>query len=320
MGTQKVLEYDDSQDKEIFLDEELEEACLRLSACTVANSDGKPNEDAFSVILKDKILWVCVFDGTTSLRPIPKLEGQTGARFASHYLKHNFNNVLENNNSTPREVLLEMNKSLLEEAIKLGGKLSDTHSLPAAMATLVKLDIENSVLDFAHVGDTYGIIVKKNLTSDIFTDDKNKRFDSELLSLMKEVSSSEGITPRQVRGNKEFEQALVNMFIRRNNNPDGSGAGLLNGDPNMSMYIQEGRILLKDVKSVFVATDGVEIQGYDVREDTYRNFIVEEYTKGGLMKLIELKKQSEDADPDWNHLRYKHSDDATAVVITFADN
>ena len=38
------------------------------------------------------------------------------------------------------------------------------------------------------------------------------------------------------------------------------------------------------------------------------------------MKFINIKKDSEDADPEWNYVRYKHSDDATGVVVWFVDS
>ena len=31
---------------------------IEISACTIANSDGKPNEDAFALVVDEKCLWI----------------------------------------------------------------------------------------------------------------------------------------------------------------------------------------------------------------------------------------------------------------------
>jgi hypothetical protein len=36
-----------------------------------------------------------------------------------------------------------------------------------------------------------------------------------------------------------------------------------------------------------------------------------------VKELIRIKKQIEDNDPDWQLVRYKHSDDATGIYISF---
>lgn len=312
----RFFDYDNLKEAERYFDETMvKNSNVWLSACIVPNGDGKPNEDAFSVVIANKLIWIGVFDGATSLRTLEKLQGMTEARFASDFLKNRFiNNEVELNNS-PKKVLLDLNAQLLEEAKKLGGNLEDTHSLPAAMVTLVKVDIDKFSLDFAHVGDTWAVVYGQDGESNLMTEDKNKKFDDEMFELIQSIAASKGMTNRQARQEETVKKALYEMYLRRNNNPNGKGSGLVNGDPNVEMYIQEGKISLSDKKAVLIGTDGLEIQGGLLSDDSYRDLLWKNYLMGGFKKLIQLKKESEDNDPDWKFVRYKHSDDATGVMV-----
>ena len=313
----RILSYENKDDSRLFLTENLTENGLQVCACTIANSDGKPNEDAFSVVEKEGIVWVAVFDGTTSLKSIPALREQSGARFASHFIKEEVVKTLLETSMDPQEILIKINSLLLDQATLLGGSLSDTHSLPASMATIVKLDIPNQVLKFAHAGDTYGIAFKTDSSSIVFTDDKNNKFDQEMFELMKRISSEKRISIKQARQEEELKNALYEMFIRRNNNPNGLGSGLVNGDPNVKLYIQNGEYPLENIDSILVATDGLEIQGYSITDSVFQKHLFQILKNEGFEGLIKRKKEVEDNDPDWNFVRYKHSDDATGVFVSF---
>lgn len=312
----RFFEYDNREESEKYFDETpVENLDIKLSASSVPNGDGKPNEDSFVVVTKDKVIWVGVFDGTTSLRVLDMLQGTTGARFASNFLKDHFINDEMEIMESPKEMLLELNAHLLEEVKKLGGKLEDTHSLPAAMVALVKIDMDKLSLDFANVGDTWIVIYDQNSESELVTEDTNKKFDDEMFDLIQSTATSKGLTNRQARQEETIKQALYEMYLRRNNNPNGKGSGLVNGDPNVGMYIQEGTISLGNKAAVLIGTDGLEIQGRLLADDSYRKYLWENYLEGGFKKLVFLKKESEDSDPDWRFPRYKHSDDATGVMV-----
>lgn len=312
----KIFDYDDKNDKELYSEKEIEQFDFKISACTVANSDGKPNEDSFSIVINEKIIWLAIFDGTTSLKQIPLLKDQSGARFASHFLKNIFPGIVLENND-PQKVLAKLNNLLLEESKKLGGVLGDTNSLPASTGTIVKIDFSSNNIEFAHLGDCYFVEFLNDGSSKVVTNDLNKKFDDKMFSLMKEISKRENITIKEARNSQELKNALIDMYVSRNNNPDGSGSGLLNGDPNAERYIQTEKISLKTVDSLLIASDGLEIQGKDINNLMYRKLLLDELLNGGLKQLIKLKRDSENDDPDWNNPRYKHSDDATGIFVQF---
>jgi serine/threonine protein phosphatase PrpC len=313
----KTFNYGGERDGKVFLGPK-EVGGVKVSAFTVANSDGKLNEDAFSIEKIENYLWVGVFDGITSLRPLAKLEPITGARFASHFLKNNFLRVAKEVIS-PKDLLIRLNQELLIEAKKLGGILEDTHSLPATMATIVRIDLAAERIQIAHVGDSYVIVYKSDGEGMVVTDDRNKKFDEGMLELIKQIAKEEGMTNRQARQTEMVKRALYEMFIARNNRRDGSGSGLINGDPEMERYIQTVNLSTEGVKALLVGTDGLEFQGKPFDKKDNLKMLFGQYLEGGFGRLYELKKRSEDNDPEWKFVRYKHSDDATGVMVEFEE-
>jgi serine/threonine protein phosphatase PrpC len=308
-----ILKYSDESDSEIYLEEKVG---LRVVAATMAGSQEKPNEDAFAVAVDGEYLIAGVFDGTTSLKPIKSLGDQSGARFAAHFLKSEFANL--DPKSAARQMLLELNRKILEKSLQFeGASLSDTHTLPASGGTMVKIEMDKNLISFAHLHDSCGVKYYKDGRSEVFTDDKNHKFDARMFDLIAQIAKEKDVTPKVARQDERVKQALIQMFIERNNNPDGTGNGLINGDPNMEQYIYSGSFGSEDLKAVLLCTDGLVPQGWSINEHEDRMKILNLVEKDGFQGLFTVKRQSEDNDPDWNHIRYKHSDDATGLLIMF---
>ncbi len=315
-----ILSYEQSVEQEVYLQTRLVvgNKALNVSAATIAGLPEKPNEDAFAVASNDNVLFAGVFDGVTSLKPIPALGNETGAHFASHFLKDRF--ATTQSYATPEEMVIALNSELLEASTALGGKLSDTHSLPATLATIITLSRDNDSFAFAHAGDCFGIVFFEDGHSQVFTDDKNAKFDNKMFVLIGKIAREKGITPRQAREDERVKTALIEMFIDRNNNPDGHGSGLVNGDPNLAKYIQAGSIPLRGVAAILLGTDGLLPQGWSLGKEEDRQKIRAMISSGGFKEMFSVKHTSEDSDPDWQHIRYKHSDDATGLLIALANS
>ncbi|MBN1463827.1 MAG: hypothetical protein JW922_09180, partial [Paludibacteraceae bacterium] len=149
------------------------------------------------------------------------------------------------------------------------------------------------------------------------SNDLNAKFDNKMFKLIKKVAVSKNISNREARMETTITDTLLDIYTYRNNNPNGKGSGLVNGDPNVEKYIQVGKIPLNNVKAILLATDGLEIQGKPINNKDVRDTFFHTLETEGFNKLIELKHASEDADPDWINLRYKHSDDATGIYFSF---
>lgn len=294
---------------------------IKISAYTTAgrryiDSPKKPNEDAFSIIkLKDSIT-AAVFDGTSSLKPIKSLGEQTGARFASHFLK----SQLEGNVrvTTTKEIIRELSKLLLARSLQFeGSTLENTHTLPASTATIIKLDLEKEIIELSHVGDSYCVVFYKDGNSKLITVNKNRDYDNKIFELMKKVAQEKHITSREARQDEKVKHALIDKYQDSHNRPDGTGQGLINGDPNVEQYIQDTSIPLKSVNAVLLASDGLIPLDLDEQNSEDRSKLLEIIQEDGLKEVVRMKCKVENNDPNWNLIRYKHSDDATGIFISF---
>jgi serine/threonine protein phosphatase PrpC len=313
-----ILPYSDSADQELYKQTTLHhnKATIKLHAGTIAGSPKNPNEDAFAVTFEDEILLAGIFDGTTGF-PVPALGKVTSARYASHFIKEQFGTTVKS--MSPEKILLAINDRLWETARKLNGiTRSDTLTLPASTATVIKIDVKNHLLFFAHIGDAFGIVYFDDGHSELFTDNKNNQFDEEIFALIRTIAEEDALTNREARHDKRINEALRHMYYKRNNNKEGKGSGLINGDPHVQIYIQTGEIDLQGVNAILLGTDGLLPQGWSEHTEQDRQQLFDQIQTGGFQKLFKTKKQSEDADPDWNHIRYKHSDDATGILVQMA--
>lgn len=292
---------------------------LQMSATTLAgrknpDSPQKPNEDAFSIKIIDSTLLAAVFDGTSSLKPISSLKDETGARFASHFLKKAFEAMVQT--QKPKEIIREINKLLLDQSLKFEGtSLLDTHTLPASTATIAQIDPAKKFVNISHVGDSFCIVFYKDGHSKLVTIDKNKAYDDKVLNFIKQIAVEKHISPREARQDERVKQALLDMFQDSFNRADGTGQGIINGDPNAEQYVQDISLPLESLEAIFLGTDGIIPPGLDEQNEEDRQKIYNILKTGGLEELIKVKRDTEDNDPDWNLVRYKHSDDATGIFI-----
>lgn len=315
------FQYPIEQDQKIFRDAniKLKSNFFTIQACTVSGSkDGKvrkPNEDAFSLLTLNQTLLAAVFDGSSSLKPIKSLKDQTGARFASHYLKNTLEK--ENENISIKKIIRSLNKKLLSRTLEFeGASLKDANTLPASTVTLVQVAPDQNAINISHVGDSFCIVLFADQHTEFITVDRNKKYDDEILQQMRKIAIEKHISPRDARKDEIIEQALIDMFQDSFNKPNGTGQGIIDGDPNVEQYIQDISIPLNSVSALFLGTDGIIPPGWNEQEPLDQKKIFETIQKRGLDKFIKIKLDTEDADPDFTHnVRYKHSDDATGIYI-----
>jgi serine/threonine protein phosphatase PrpC len=293
---------------------------ISVSAATLQGSkDGKtrkPNEDAFSVVSNNRRLFVAVFDGCSSQKSIDWLTDRTGARFASHFLKEQFE-VL-GPSLDPSGLLQKLNALLYREsASHQGASTQDVHSLPATTATIAVLDYDDNTLHVCHLGDTFCLVFYVDGSSKLVTIDKNERYDSEVFAQIAKIAKQKHITPREARHDLSINQAVKDMFQKTHNAPDGTGQGVINGDPVAEKYMQYEILPLAGINAILLGSDGLIPPGLDEHTETGRIQLLEVLKNGGVTALIKRKIEAENADPDWNHIRFKHSDDATGIYIKF---
>ena len=291
---------------------------VSVSAVTLQGSkDGKnkkPNEDAFSIVSDNTRLFAAIFDGTSSQKPIDWLVGQTGARFASHFMKGQFEDlapVLK-----PSQLLAKLNQHLFQESTSHQGvSTQDVHSLPATTATIAVLDHSSGTLHICHLGDTFCLVFYVDGSSKLLTIDKNERYDTRVFTMIAKIAKQKHITPREARHDPRVDQAVKAMFQNTHNAPDGSGQGIINGDPVAERYMQYETLPLGGISAILLGSDGLMPPGLDEHTATGQIQLLKILKHGGLAALIKRKVAVENADLDWKYIRYKHSDDATGIYI-----
>jgi serine/threonine protein phosphatase PrpC len=323
-----LLTYNPSDDQSVYQSEELELktaklVTVRLAACTYAGRSDydqpqRPNEDAYGAMQPDsQSLLIAVFDGTSNITPITGLKDQTGARFASHFLKAKLEELTLIKD--PAALLIELNEALLHESQRVAGaRLDDVHSLPCSAATVAVLDFNTGKLAIGHLGDTFAWARMKDSPSCMLTDDLNRVYDQGMFDLIRQIAARERITPREAYTCPEVKQALLDKNSATHNHPDGKGVGLLNGDPVAEQYIQSYEMPMGGITDILLGSDGLVPPDLDGQDDTDREEMFALLDEGGLQVLIERKRAVEDADPDRHLVRYKHSDDATGVWVRLA--
>lgn len=315
------LNYTSNNDQKFFAQNEhqSDKLKMKISVGTLAgrkdfNLPQKPNEDAFYVKIASDSLFAALFDGTSSLKPIASLGEESGARFASHFLMDAFQ--AESAGRLPEEIIRKLNRLLLEKSTSFeGADLDDVHTLPASTATILEINLAEELIRLSHVGDSFCIIYFKNKKSKFVTIDKNKAYDDQVLAMMGLIAKEKNITPREARQDPRIKKALLEMFQDSFNKPDGTGQGIINGDPNVERYIQDISFSLNEVEAIFIGSDGIVPPSYDEQKENDQKKMFEILKNGGVEKLIQITSQIEDEDPDRKFLRYKHADDATGIFI-----
>jgi serine/threonine protein phosphatase PrpC len=292
---------------------------VRVQALTAAGAATGPNEDAFALLAAGDTLLVGVFDGTTSLAPIPALAaaGLTGARFAAQVLRAA---LLRDGRAAAgcdvKDLLGRLNARLGEATRQLAARqcvpLDDP---PASSATLARLDFGAGRLQVASVSDSWCLVVDRDGGSALVTTDRNAAFDAQVFALIGRIAAEAGLTPRAARARPEVQALTRALRLRKHNAPDGSGVGVVNGDPALLPYIETIDRPLAGVRGVLLGTDGLVPPGRTLTDPADRAWLLGELGAGGLPRLLDLKRTAEDADPAWQHIRFKHSDDAAAVYV-----
>lgn len=130
-----------------------------------------------------------------------------------------------------------------------------------------------------------------------------------------DIAIEQRITPKEARGDPRIREAIMAMFQNTRNRPDGKGEGMVNGDPNMDRYIHAASISLKGVRAILLGSDGLIPPGMDERKKEDRKILFGIACTEGIEGLVNYTRRIQDADPDRWQVRYKHSDDATGVLI-----
>lgn len=318
---QDKLDYDTDTDDSVSLGRLINSGgrTCKVSAATDAGrklleDSQKPNEDALSVVVHDGGITAAIFDGASSQKPIPEIGEASGARFASHTLKEMFEQMPEK--ADGKMVLRDLNNMFGEKLRDFPSvDYSELNSLPTSTATIAKINFLENRLDISHVGDSFAAVLCEDGTTELLTDNLHRPHDVKVLELVQQIAKEKAITPREARADPRIRAAIMEMFQTTRNRADGTGEGMVNGDPNMDQYIYVRSLPLAGVRAILLGSDGLVPPDMDESQEDDRRVLFDIVCREGIEALIELTRNTEDDDPDFWHLRFKHADDATGILL-----
>jgi len=313
-----VLSYDDAADDRFVNDVTVElgateQHLVALQVATAASSSGRANEDAIAAATHEGLLYLAAFDGAGGIRTSTAAE-VTAGRFASHVVRDAFTDAVRL--LEPSNVIFELNRTLTEANKQFPGvDGSDPLTLPGTGATVAQIDWESRVLSVGHVGHGYCMVWYEDGASELITSDVDNEFDEAMFEYVEGVAQQQGISNREAFALPAVREKITEATERKSNRSDGRGAGIVNGLTDAQLYIEEVNVDLAGVRSVLVATDGFTVVQGDPADSEYRYWLGRALRQGGVEHVLNHKFESEEKDPDWEHVRYAHSDDASALYL-----
>jgi serine/threonine protein phosphatase PrpC len=269
------------------------------------------NEDAF---VENSSLGVYgVIDGATSLAAFTGKNGETGGYLASRIIAECLVSMRSTSGDdfSLYEALLEANRQLRVEMIKHGIHMDRKEELWGACVVLIR--VMEDYVEFAQAGDCMLTAVYSDGLIRTITRDQLEHLDSVTRSLWAK-GVSEGLIMRDELWSYVKQQIVSG---RQSANTD-SGYGVLNGDPELSRFMEFGRINRINLKALLLMSDGLYMPKTDGQPSSDAEEVTRSVISMGLENYINQLMDIEESDPDClNYPRVKKSDDKTALWIEF---
>lgn len=275
---------------------------------TTKKGVGLLNEDA--VIFHPKANLYGVLDGVSSLVPYLNSKKETGGFIAANLIRDYFESIADL--GSLKDHMVEVNDLLREQMVLANIDLEKKEELWGAALSIVR--VQDDGVEFIQTGDCMILAVYENEEVRPLTRRQVSHLEAPAFDKWQE-----GIT-KGLKSQKEIHETVIDT-IRKNryqSNTDG-GYGVLNGEKNAFRFFEYGKINLTCLKHIILLTDGMFLPINIVPEQSsYWSFVANRILNKGIelytQELIEL----EESDPECiDHIRFKKSDDKTAIVISF---
>ncbi|SFE10406.1 Protein phosphatase 2C [Paenibacillus catalpae] len=269
---------------------------------------GVLNEDA--IISHPKANLYGALDGVSSLVPYVNSKKETGGFIAANLVKNYFESLTEP--GSLKDHVTEVNNLLREQMILANINLEKKEELWGAALAILR--VHDDGVEFIQTGDCMILAVYDNEEVRPLTWRQVSHLEASAFAKWQE-----GIT-KGLNSRKELHETVIATIVqnRYRSNTDG-GYGVLNGEKDAVRFFEYGKINLTCLKHIILLTDGMFLPTNIVPEqNSYWSFVAHSILDKGLTlytrELIEL----EECDPEcMNHVRFKKSDDKTAIVINF---
>ncbi len=270
---------------------------MKLSVQKIyAKGSHRLNED--ELLIKDNLY--VVFDGASSLVPYISKKGKTGAKIAAKIAKKEFSK----NIGTLKQLAIDANTKIREEMKKEKINMNRKEELWCTSAAILRL--KDNEAKYLVIGDCFILAINRDASYGLLV----PYYDQDLETMKKW---------RKLADNKvENIWSELKPYIVKVRKEENIKYGCLSGEKEAVNFFKQGRIHLKDIKSLILFTDGLLIPKEDPEEDEDWDLFVKIYQKSGLKGLLKYVRDIEKKDPKcWKYPRYKQHDDATAIAIDF---
>lgn len=269
---------------------------------------GLLNEDA--VISHPTANVYGVVDGVSSLTAYLNTNKETGGFIAANLIRDYFESLAEL--GSLRDHIVEVNNHLREQMVLANIDLEKKEELWGAALSI--LHVQDDGVEFIQTGDCMILAVYENGEVRPLTWRQVSHLEAPAFAKWQE-----GIS-RGLNTQKELHETVIDTITknRYQSNTDG-GYGVLNGEKNAVRFLEYGKINLTGLKHIILMTDGMFLPSSVVPEqNSYWSFVAHEILTKGIKLYTQELLELEDSDPECiNHIRFKKSDDKTAMVIHF---
>jgi serine/threonine protein phosphatase PrpC len=269
------------------------------------------NED--SLVENPSLGMYGVIDGATSLVTFTGKNGETGGYLASRIIADCLSSMMSapGKDFSLSEALLEANRQLRYEMIRHGIHMDRKEELWGACVVLVR--IMDDYIEFAQAGDCMLTAEYSDGFIRTITRDQLEHLDSVTRSLwVKGVS--EGLMMRE----ELWSYVKQQIVSGRQSANTASGYGVLNGDPELCLYMEFGRINRINLKALLLMSDGLYMPKAHSQPSSDAEEVTRSIISMGLENYSNQLMEVEESDPDCRQYpRVKKSDDKTAVWIEF---
>jgi len=204
--------------------------------------------------------------------------------------------------------------------------------LPACVTTLVRLNLSSGHFEFAHVGDTALILVNADGQIDVLSQDQMGAFDDATLRIAYEAirqhdqidTVAQAIQMVQAIREADLLNGLRHNYVDTSGyTHSDEGCGVVNGLEEINDYVQTGEGQLGHGERLYLMSDGLTLPLSAPRETpppAVRDSLArwkQALVEGDVPALLKHLQDILAADVSRNIFpRIKHSDDATALMIS----
>lgn len=300
-----------------------------------------------------------VIDGASARFTIPKLDqalkteapGLTAAAFAAERVRASLIDQFNNQPDLPLSTALLIANDELQRTIadiiggfsedyilsltQIPGAEEDTRRVRLALAgcvvTVVRLDTAYQLLEYAHVGDTSLLEIRRDGEVICHTSDQMGPYDAEVLQSATRLREEKGlphlrdaISLPEVRW-MDIENGLRHNYVDESGRTQpGQGCGVIDGLPELADYIESGAIPIDPTQTAgfCLMSDGLQLLAPP--DETADEAKARLRRTGNLLKaqgvrgLFEAVWEMAESDPHFDkYPRMKALDDATGIYLEF---